>query len=183
MAPSWKEARGGRSPTCLALTSVFPRRASRQANVVSNEHGLKEAAVAEAAIVEAFPTLFMAVLIPDEVLLSLSCKRRGKSDRLYEACVATSTFECLVTELAWPVSPTVACLSAERDHDVRAAYICLLTAGFAYAGTATIVGDHLGGWFWLPPMKLWAEWAKAALCETLLATRNKGHGHVTLAAA
>ena len=34
---------------------------------------------------------------------------------------------------------TLDLLASERDHDIRAAYICLLTAGFAHAGTATVV--------------------------------------------
>ena len=51
-------------------------------------------------------------------------------------------------------------LAAERDHDRRAAYICLLTAGLAHARTATVIGDSIDGWFWLPPMQLWADRAK-----------------------
>jgi len=33
-------------------------------------------------------------------------------------------------------------LRAEKDHELRAALICLLTAALAAQGTATIVGDR-----------------------------------------
>jgi hypothetical protein len=80
-----------------------------------------------------------------------------------------------VQELAWPLSETLDLLAGERDHDIRAAYVCLLTAGFAHAGTATVVGDPLGGWFWLPPMGLWANWARDAVVQTAAAARRRGY--------
>ena len=46
------------------------------------------------------------------------------------------------------------------NHDERAALICLLTAMFAVGGDTAIVGDDHGGWFWLPPIDLWADWAQ-----------------------
>jgi hypothetical protein len=49
------------------------------------------------------------------------------------------------------------------NHDERAALVCLLTAMFAAKGDAVIVGDDHGGWFWLPPMELWAGWAQDSL--------------------
>jgi hypothetical protein len=149
--------------------------------VVGNGHRLASIAVAGAAMVEAFPNTFMGVLLPDFVLAGLPPGRSGKSDRLYEACLAEGVFERLIEDLGWPVDETVALLAAERDHDVRAAYICLLTAAIAHAGSATVVGDYLGGWFWLPPLTLWADWAKAAVEVTLLDARRRGYPDVALA--
>ena len=51
----------------------------------------------------------------------------------------------------------------DGDHDLRAAFICLLTAGFAAHGTAVVVGGPMHGWFWLPPTKFWQAWASTAL--------------------
>jgi hypothetical protein len=46
-------------------------------------------------------------------------------------------------------------LCTETDHELRAALICLLTAALAAKGTAAIIGEAEGGWFWLPPWSLW----------------------------
>jgi hypothetical protein len=50
-------------------------------------------------------------------------------------------------------------LRSETDHELRAALICLLTAALASKGTAAIIGEAEGGWFWLPPWSLWQPWA------------------------
>jgi hypothetical protein len=118
------------------------------------------------------------VLLPDGVIAKLPTKRSGKSDRLYEACLAEGVFDRLVADLGWPMAETIGLLAAERDHDIRAAYICLLTTGVAHAGTATVVGEALGGWFWLPPMVLSADWAKAAVSSTLAEARKRGYPDV-----
>jgi hypothetical protein len=38
-----------------------------------------------------------------------------------------------------------------------------LTAAVAAKGTAAIIGETEGGWFWLPPWSLWEPWAKEGL--------------------
>ena len=70
--------------------------------------------------------------------------------------------------------------AAERDHDIRAAYVCLLTAAVAHAGSATVVGDYLGGWFWLPPLHLWADWATAGVASTVADARKRSYPDVAL---
>ena len=148
--------------------------------VVTNHRPPTFAAVAGAAMVEAFPNTFMGVLLPDAVLAELQGKRSGKSDRLYEACIAQGAFLRLLGHLDWPADETIKQLAAERDHDIRAAYVCLLTAGLAHAGTATVVGDDVGGWFWLPPLHLWADWAMAAVSLTIADARKRGFPSVVL---
>jgi hypothetical protein len=54
-------------------------------------------------------------------------------------------------------------LRREGDHELRAALICLLTAALADKGTASIIGEAQGGWFWLPPWSLWERWAAEGL--------------------
>ena len=39
-------------------------------------------------------------------------------------------------------------LRFETNHELRAALICLLTAALAHEGTAEIIGEADGGWFW-----------------------------------
>lgn len=150
--------------------------------VVGSEYQLMSAAVAGYAMVEAFPNTFLSVLLPEALLERLS-PGRSKSDRLYEACLVEGVFNPLIDDLGWPVGETVAKLAAERDHDIRAAYVCLLTAGVAHAGTATVVGDNIGGWFWLPPIGLWADWARAAVSLTLFDARRRGYLDVAMAPA
>jgi len=55
------------------------------------------------------------------------------------------------------------CLRKENDHERPAALICLLTAALAAQGTAAIIGESTGGWFWLPPRSLWQPWARQGL--------------------
>lgn len=47
-----------------------------------------------------------------------------------------------------------------RDHEERAALVCLATAASVAAGRYTAVGDPIGGYFFLPPWSLWADWAR-----------------------
>src|ERR1700730_8485785 len=42
-------------------------------------------------------------------------------------------------------------------------FICLLTAALPAQGTAAIIREAEGGWFWLPPLSLWQPWATAIL--------------------
>jgi len=36
-------------------------------------------------------------------------------------------------------------------------------SGLAAQGTAAVIGEPTGGWFWLPPWLLWQRWAKQGL--------------------
>jgi hypothetical protein len=65
-------------------------------------------------------------------------------------------------------------LESERDHELRAALICLLTAALAARGTAAIIGDLTGGWFWLPPWSVWQPWAKQGFSSGVRKMALKG---------
>jgi hypothetical protein len=54
-------------------------------------------------------------------------------------------------------------LQSETDHELRAALICLVTAALAGKGTAAIIGEAEGGWFWLPAWSSWQPWARQGL--------------------
>ncbi len=180
----WNRCRPGMSHhgRGLDLRRAGTTAAEQFAAVVGRNHEVMWAAVMGHAMVEAFPNTFLGVLLPDAVLDRLP-PGRSKSDRLYEASVAEGVLIPLIEDLGWPVAETVAQLSAERDHDIRAAYVCLLTAAVAHVGTAAVVGEAVGGWFWLPPIALWADWAQAAVSSTLPAARKRGYPDVAMALA
>jgi hypothetical protein len=112
--------------------------------------------------VEAFPNGFLGVLMPEEELLSAPKLRRGQRfDWLYERMVTTGRLESVLSKSLQLDAKVWRRLDSERDHELRAALICLLTAALAAQGTAAVIGEPTGGWFWLPPLV-----AVAAMGET-----------------
>lgn len=127
-----------------------------------------------APIVEAFPNAFLAVLLPEEDFQRAPKLKRGKRfDWLYERGVGTGGLKSVLSgELDLPEE--VWCeLRAQSDHELRAALVCLLTAAFAAHGTASIIGDAEGGWFWLPPFWLWQGWARDGLSRAACKWRSE----------
>jgi hypothetical protein len=111
-------------------------------------------------IVEAFPNAFLAVLIPEPKLLSAPRLKRGRRfDWLYEQIATTGKLESILSESLDVPEQVWLRLRTERNHELRAALICLLTAALAAQRTAAIVGESTGGWFCLPPRSLWQPWA------------------------
>lgn len=115
-------------------------------------------------IVEAFPNAFLGVLLRETVYFSMPRLRRGKKfDWLYDRAVESGRLESATSNDLELPSMVWKRMQTERDHENRAALICLLTAGFAFRGTAEMVGDAESGWFCLPPFSLWQKWARYAL--------------------
>ena len=112
-------------------------------------------------ICEAFPNAFIAVLIPDAVFRNQPELKRGqKFDWLYDSAVKHDCFTPLFDRLKVPNGPGLrTSIITEKDHEHRAAWICLLTAWCIAKGNSVPVGDADGGWFWLPPSDLWQSWA------------------------
>ncbi|PWC92666.1 hypothetical protein TSO5_17160 [Azospirillum sp. TSO5] len=130
-----------------------------------------------AAVVEAFPNAFLGVMLPQELHERVGRVRRGRRfDRLYDAaCAAGVLAEAASSSTLMPPG-TGTRLAEERDHEKRAALLCLLTAAYAAEGTAVTVGDPSGGWFWLPPWRLWAPWARDEIARAIERVRAKGCG-------
>jgi hypothetical protein len=126
-------------------------------------------------IIEAFPNAFMGVLLPEVSFGGWSKSlRKAKSDWLYEQVLEAGLFGTLLSKLNLASPAILRKFEEAWHHDERAALICLLTAMFARSGDAVIVGDADGGWFWLPPMTLWASWASATLEKALsLSPKNR----------
>ena len=118
----------------------------------------------DCAIVEAFPNAFLGVMIDEDAFSQIPPLRRGKKfDWLYSRAIESNRLSALVDLVGIFPSDLHAAISREKDHEHRAAFVCLLTAALAYRGFAEVVGEQGGGWFWLPPIQFWADWAREGL--------------------
>lgn len=118
-------------------------------------------------VVEAFPNAFLGVCVDESQFESAPRLPRGrKFDWLYEQWCAAKTFERFVACAASALPDCVASLCrANRDHEERAALVCLLTAACVASGRYVAVGEPCGGYLFLPPWPLWAAWARAELAS------------------
>jgi hypothetical protein len=131
-----------------------------EANAVSAPTQALSHLLFAANIVEAFPNAFLGVALPDEDFLNAQkIKRGGKFDWLYDRWISRGLFEFIVDAAHLPDSIARRCRN-ETDHDLRAALVCLLTAGLFSTGNFAAIGDQTGGYFFLPPADLWATWAR-----------------------
>jgi predicted RNase H-like nuclease len=119
--------------------------------------------VSRCGVVEAFPNAFLGVAMPDHVFTAQPKLVRGKKfDWLYDQWIALDLFSGAVMRCGLPLELTIM-LHAERDHEKRAALVCLMTAAFAATGGAKAVGDERTGYFFLPDDEFWAAWSREAL--------------------
>ena len=62
---------------------------------------------------------------------------------MYRKIAERDTFKVLLADLGWTEASTIDQFQdqarSDGDHDIRAALVCLLTAGFAALGSAVIV--------------------------------------------
>ncbi|OAP39048.1 hypothetical protein AU381_08055 [Sinorhizobium glycinis] len=131
-----------------------------------------------AAIIEAFPNAFLGVLLGDERFALSRAAKRKKFDWLYDQALETGVVGRLLGFIGWNNEGLLEKVTNERDHEKRAAWICLLTAACAAAGKSEAVGDEAGGWIWLPPAELWAGWAAEALARNKAAISASGEMRV-----
>jgi hypothetical protein len=107
-------------------------------------------AILETAVVEAFPTAFLGVMLkPCEVSAS---GRRSRSDTYYKRL--TESEPCRLAGLLQHLLPDHRMhnpLSKVRNHDERAAVACAATALAITVGCYTAVGHEDDGWIVLPP--------------------------------
>jgi len=121
-------------------------------------------------VVEAFPNAFLGVMLDDKTYAAFERIPRGKkSDIFFTQASRDRTFDRLFECLDWDDAilreqiEAVARETTRISHEHRAALVCVLTAACALSGQAAYVGDEIGGSICLPPLFLWAGWAKAAL--------------------
>lgn len=116
----------------------------------------------EQAVVEAFPTSFLGVMVPCPERLS----GQARSDHYFAHLdgrerphrTLGGLVECLLGARKWQEP-----VHALTDHDDRAAFVCAITALCVACGEFTAVGDGVDGWIVLPPRWAFAEWAWKAI--------------------
>ncbi len=121
--------------------------------------------VEDCNVVEAFPNTYLGVCLPDQAYESRPRLRRGqKFDWLFDSWVAGHVFDAVMNDLGLAGLENLRneCMR-NRQHDERAALICLLTAAGVASGRYPAVGDEPGGYFFLPPWSAWAAWARVEL--------------------
>lgn len=112
-------------------------------------------AIHSAAIVEAFPSTFLGVLIDDPE--SLPSRRSKRSDNFYVHLAETGELLRLVRHLL-PHRKLARTFDTIKNHDDRAAAVCALTALAVATGDYVVVGDE-DGWIVLPPRSFIRPWA------------------------
>ena len=126
-----------------------------------------------APVVEAFPNAFLGVMLDDAAYDSFvrPIPRGRKSDIFFARAVADRCFHQLFEHLDWHddalrrAIEQLASSSTRAAHEHRAALVCVLTAACALSRAAEYVGDEAGGFIYLPPRALWADWARNALTQ------------------
>jgi hypothetical protein len=126
-------------------------------------------AIHSLAIVEAFPTSFLGLLIDSP--LTLAVRPPARSDAYYVYLADSGGLDRLLQHLLLGRTLHQAWRDF-RNHDDRAAIVCALTALCVAARDYVAVGDHEDGWIMLPPPDCLAVWAKDLLAQPAATTVN-----------
>lgn len=108
-----------------------------------------------AAVVEAFPTTFLGLMLDEPKRLKTSRARR--SDDYFVHLSENGALAALLRQLL-PGRNLQSGLAVVRNHDDRAALVCALAALAVACGDFTAVGDQ-DGWIILPPRRAIRDWA------------------------
>lgn len=111
------------------------------------------------AVVEAFPSAFLGVMLRDPA--ALAARRNERSDVFFQHLAASGALQRLMAHLL-PSRSLAQSLDDVTNHDDRAALVCALTALSVAGGDFTAVGDA-DGWIILPPRLFVRSWARADL--------------------
>lgn len=115
-------------------------------------------AIDDHAIVEAFPSAWLGMLIAEPE--ALAATRANRSDRFYRHLAQAGVLDAVLAHIL--PGRTAPAFDAVTDHDERAALVCALTALGVAAGDYAAVGDAQG-WIVLPSPALIQPWAHAQL--------------------
>ena len=116
----------------------------------------------EQAVVEAFPTTFLGVMVRCPAGLSGGARSDHYFSHLDGHARADRTLGGLVAGLVG-VREWREPIHALTNHDDRAAFVCAITALCMACGEYTAVGDGDDGWIVLPPRRAFEEWAWKAI--------------------
>lgn len=112
------------------------------------------------AIVEAFPTAFLGLMIADPAALKV--RRNNRSDVYFQHLASSGALDRLVAG-PLPGRSLARPFASVAHHDDRASLVCALTSLCVASGAFTAVGDDADGWIILPPAGAIEPWALAAL--------------------
>jgi len=129
--------------------------------VASIGRAAHDLAIHEQAVVEAFPSSFMGIMLADPS--AVQAVRGNRSDTYYQFLAQSGGLQSLVEHLLPGRVPDQSFASV-TDHDDRAGLICALTALSVAKCDYSAVGDE-NGWIILPPRKLIADWAWMLLTD------------------
>jgi hypothetical protein len=135
-----------------AALALIAMRALAESKHAHNVHFL--------AVVEAFPTSFLGLLLHQP--LGIRGSRKKHSDSFFEVLAEDGTLASLLNRLL--PNRSIPDIRQIKNHDDRAAFICAVTALCVAANDYTAVGDH-DGWIILPPLSFVQPWA-LSLFET-----------------
>lgn len=144
--PSQSNSPVGRKLNCA--TNVAVKEVLNRTCLARASHA---AAVHEFAVVEAFPSTYMGLMLPEGHELN-GGPRGKKSDRYFEKLCGADIFRRIFDRF----------LPGHRyrepdgisNHDERAAFVCALTALGVAADDFMAVGDEEHGWIVLPPKEM-----------------------------
>lgn len=135
----------------------------------------------ERAVVEAFPNMYLAALVPETELPVLF---RDASDRYWEILVDRSDRLKSVLSHALPGRELSNDLAAIHHHEHRAGVVCALTALSVASGEYVAVGDPADGDIILPAQSNWGPasagggpWLEAVLRSNLESVRTARRCH------
>lgn len=133
--------------------------------------GIFPQVLARAGLIEAFPRVFLGVLLPDSTFDDPPAGIR--LSWLHERCTEHRAWDRLQGVLAWPDRQLwSAAASSDLYEEERAAIVCAVTAVCVWAGRYVAVGEAKGGYGFLPPWNLWEPWARAGLERNRAAPRQ-----------
>jgi hypothetical protein len=101
------------------------------------------------ALVEAFPSSFLGMMIPEPA--HLEARRGDRSDTFFQHLAATGILRALI-EHCVPGRQLAQDLSSVVNHDDRAALVCAISALCVATSDFIAVGDE-DGWIILPPQR------------------------------
>lgn len=128
----------------------------------------------EKALVEAFPSSFLGMMIEEPA--RLAARRGNRSDIFFQHLAATGVLRALV-EHCLPDRELAHDFNSIVNHDDRAAVVCSLTALCVATGDFVATGDD-DGWIILPP-RCFIQSTQWLLLVANAAEEKEGTLHVT----
>lgn len=130
------------------------RHVVRHSKLHPARHGVP---IDDMALVEAFPSSFLGMMIADPG--RLAARRGDRSDTFYQHLSTAGVLSALL-EHCLPGRQLTGSLSGVTNHDDRAALVCAISALCVAVGDFVAVGDE-DGWIILPPRRFIqpAQWS------------------------